>query len=221
MKTKGFFVWIAAALLLAGMFSACKEVEGLLDLAKEEEQGSGENGGNEGSGKPSEPGGEEPSEPGGGGDEDNREKAAAPTPSPAAGAVSYGAEITLSTTTDGASIYYTIDGNEPSTDSTLYAAPISITGATTIKAIAVKEGFTNSAVLNAEYTVSLDGFLTWLGTGNNAASNNGSHTYTLTADESISPSALSYGNSTVSITLTGAGTERTVSLSSKDRKSVV
>ncbi|MDR0684223.1 MAG: hypothetical protein LBF83_03755, partial [Spirochaetaceae bacterium] len=45
-KTRKAFIWIAAALLLAGMISACKEEEGILGIVKEEKQGGvGENGG--------------------------------------------------------------------------------------------------------------------------------------------------------------------------------
>ena len=40
-KTRNAFVWIAAALLLAGMVSACKEVEGILGIANEEENNDG------------------------------------------------------------------------------------------------------------------------------------------------------------------------------------
>src|SRR6185503_7738561 len=69
--------------------------------------------------------------------------AATPTFSPAAGAVAAGSTVTLSTTTAGASIYYTTDGTDPGTSSTPYTAPIAITAAVTIKAIATASGFTN------------------------------------------------------------------------------
>ena len=79
----------------------------------------------------------------------------APTFSPAAGAVLSGTTITLSTATDGASIYYTMGATpaDPTTSSTLYLNPISVTEATTIKAIAVKDGMTNSSVASASYTI--------------------------------------------------------------------
>jgi hypothetical protein len=81
------------------------------------------------------------------------ETVAMPTFSPVAGEVESGTTITISTTTDGASIYYTLDGTEPTTSSTLYSAPIEITADVTIKAIAVKDGMNNSSVASAEYTV--------------------------------------------------------------------
>lgn len=79
-------------------------------------------------------------------------KPAAPTFSPAAGAVMEGTEVTISTTTDGATIYYTTDGTEPTTESSVYSAAIEINEATTIKAIAVK-GELSSNLATAEYTI--------------------------------------------------------------------
>ena len=76
--------------------------------------------------------------------------AATPTFSPAAGVVSSGTTVTISSTTPGATIYYTTDGTQPGTSAggstSLYTTPIPITAATTINAIAVASGFLDSAV---------------------------------------------------------------------------
>lgn len=77
---------------------------------------------------------------------------ATPTFSPAAGAVEKGSSVTISTTTDGASIYYTTDGTTPSSTSTLYSSALTINNAQTIKAIAIK-GSDESNVATAEYTI--------------------------------------------------------------------
>lgn len=85
---------------------------------------------------------------------------AAPQASPQAGSVTSGTQITLSTTTSGATIYYTLNGDEPtgaaSTTEFLYSAPFAITGEVndiiTLKAIAVKDGVT-SAVQTISYTI--------------------------------------------------------------------
>ena len=77
---------------------------------------------------------------------------ATPTFSPAAGAVLSGTEVTISSTTDGATIYYTTDGTDPSTSSAT-TQPVVISENTTIKAIAVKDGCNNSSVASAEYTI--------------------------------------------------------------------
>ena len=80
------------------------------------------------------------------------ETVATPTFSPAAGEVTSGTEVTISTTTSGATIYYTTDGSDPTTSST-QGTSVTITAATTIKAIAVKEGMANSEVATALYTI--------------------------------------------------------------------
>ncbi|MDX8361431.1 chitobiase/beta-hexosaminidase C-terminal domain-containing protein, partial [Cytobacillus sp. IB215316] len=70
-----------------------------------------------------------------------------------AGEVEAGTEVTLSTSTDGADIYFTTDGTLPTEESTLYDAPITITEDVTIQAIAVKEGLDASNVASFSYTV--------------------------------------------------------------------
>ena len=82
---------------------------------------------------------------------------ATPTFSPSAG--SYGSKQTVSIGdgTAGAAIYYTTDGSLPSTASARYAVPLSLTTSTTIKALAVVTGDTNSAVATAAYTITSNG----------------------------------------------------------------
>lgn len=75
-----------------------------------------------------------------------------PTFSPAAGAVLSGTEVTISSSTAGATIYYTTNGEDPTTSSAT-TQPIVIDAAKTIKAIAVKDGANNSAIATAEYTI--------------------------------------------------------------------
>ncbi|MCR4995075.1 MAG: chitobiase/beta-hexosaminidase C-terminal domain-containing protein [Bacteroidales bacterium] len=87
-------------------------------------------------------------------------KAATPTFDPESGAVASGTEVTISTTTEGATIYYTTDGSEPTTESAVYEGAITITEALTIKAIAVNDGYTDSDVATAEYTISVEPYIT-------------------------------------------------------------
>ncbi|MCR5361590.1 MAG: DUF4957 domain-containing protein [Bacteroidales bacterium] len=52
------------------------------------------------------------------------------------------AQVTI-TAEEGATIYYTIDGTEPSAASTAYSAPFTLNESATVKAIAVKDGATS------------------------------------------------------------------------------
>ncbi|MFF6961537.1 chitobiase/beta-hexosaminidase C-terminal domain-containing protein [Streptomyces sp. NPDC088197] len=61
--------------------------------------------------------------------------------------------MTISDATSGASIRYTLDGSTPTASSTLYSAPLNISASTTVKAIGIKSGSTNSAVATASYTI--------------------------------------------------------------------
>ena len=79
--------------------------------------------------------------------------AATPTFTPAAGQVTSGTTVALATTTPGAVIHYTTNGTTPTASSPTYSDPIAITAATTIKAIAVADGYKNSAVGSASYTI--------------------------------------------------------------------
>ena len=81
------------------------------------------------------------------------DKVKVPTFSPAAGAVAANTEVTISTTTEGATIYYTTDGTNPTTSSSIYSAPVSIDAAKTIKAFAVKDGHPDSDIATAAYTI--------------------------------------------------------------------
>lgn len=78
--------------------------------------------------------------------------AATPTITPNGGNFEESVEVSLACETADASIYYTLDGTEPTAESTLYAEAFTLTATTTVKAIAVKEGLANSAVAEATFT---------------------------------------------------------------------
>ncbi|MBQ7532313.1 MAG: chitobiase/beta-hexosaminidase C-terminal domain-containing protein, partial [Bacteroidales bacterium] len=78
---------------------------------------------------------------------------ATPTFTPAAGLYISAQTVTLECATEGATIYYTTDGTEPTTSSSVYAEPFTVSMTTTVKAFAAKEGMNNSAVATAEYTI--------------------------------------------------------------------
>ena len=78
---------------------------------------------------------------------------ATPSFSPAAGTYPDAQSVTISCETDGAAIYYTTDGTDPTTASTAYTTAISVSESVTIKAIAVKSGLDNSEIASAAYTI--------------------------------------------------------------------
>jgi hypothetical protein len=79
--------------------------------------------------------------------------AATPVFSPAAGSFASAQSVTVTDATAGSKIYYTTNGTTPTTASTLYTGAIAVSATTTIKALAVATGDTNSAVASATYTI--------------------------------------------------------------------
>ncbi len=77
-----------------------------------------------------------------------------PVITPEGGQITADEQITITCATEGASIYYTLDGTTPSaTNGTLYTEPFTISEDCTIKAIAVMEGITDSEVAEATFTI--------------------------------------------------------------------
>ena len=85
----------------------------------------------------------------------SQETVVSPTFSVPTGTYANSTSVGLSCSTDGATIYYTTDGTDPttSTSRTAYASDIIVNATTTIKAIAVKDGMTDSSVATATYTI--------------------------------------------------------------------
>lgn len=82
-----------------------------------------------------------------------QETVATPTFNPEAGTYSEAVSVTISCATEGATIYYTLDGTNPMEDGTVYTSAINIAENTTVKAFAMKEGYLNSGVASATYTI--------------------------------------------------------------------
>ncbi len=79
---------------------------------------------------------------------------ATPTFSPLPGTYSSATQVTLSCTTTGATIRYTINGTIPTTSSTIYTAPITVSATTTINAIGYKDSMTQSATATGAFVIS-------------------------------------------------------------------
>jgi hypothetical protein len=78
---------------------------------------------------------------------------AMPTFNPAPGTYSSTQQVTISSSTSGATIYYTTDGTTPTTSSTKYTGPVAISTTTTLKAIATAPNLSNSNVASGLYTI--------------------------------------------------------------------
>ena len=81
---------------------------------------------------------------------------ATPVISPNAGSYNDYVDVTITCATDGAKIYYTTGGSNPSEQSTEYTGSFRLTETSTVKAIAVKDG-TSSSIATAAYTITTGG----------------------------------------------------------------
>ena len=79
--------------------------------------------------------------------------ASTPVFSPVAGSYIQVQTVTISTSTPASTIYYTTDGTTPTTNSSTYSTPVSVSATETLEAIAVATGYGNSAVGSAVYTL--------------------------------------------------------------------
>ena len=80
-------------------------------------------------------------------------QAATPAFSVAAGTYNAAQTVTITDSTPGVTIYYTVNGTAPTTKSTVYTTPVSVASSETIEAIAVETGYTTSAVGSTIYTL--------------------------------------------------------------------
>lgn len=86
--------------------------------------------------------------------EEPEPQTATPVISPDSGTFESSFSATITCSTPGSTIYYTDDGSTPSSGSTPYTVPIDIVASTTIKAIAVTEGYVDSNIDTADYIIS-------------------------------------------------------------------
>lgn len=61
--------------------------------------------------------------------------------------------VSISCATDDATIYYTTNGSDPTTSSSVYSSALSISETTTLKAMAVADGLEDSEIASATYTI--------------------------------------------------------------------
>ena len=93
-----------------------------------------------------------------------------PVISPAGGSYEGNVSVTITCASPDAEIYYTTDGSAPGRGSTRYTGAFTVTAPATVKAIAVKEGLTDSAEASVTYTKKSGG---GSGSGGNGGGGNG------------------------------------------------
>jgi glucose/arabinose dehydrogenase len=71
---------------------------------------------------------------------------ATPVFDPASGPITNGTPLTITCATPGSTIFFTLDGSSPTTNSPLYSGPIAINGGITVQAFAVESNYVNSAI---------------------------------------------------------------------------
>ncbi len=76
---------------------------------------------------------------------------ATPSISPNGGIFTNSVQVSISDTTPGTAIYYTIDGTTPGTNSSLYVGPFTLTNSASVQAVATIPGAINSAVASAGF----------------------------------------------------------------------
>ena len=88
------------------------------------------------------------------------EAEAAPAINPAGGTFGGSANVSLTPPDEAATLYYTLDGTLPTTNSLLYTEPFTLTNSVTVEAIASETGFLNSAATSALFVVQPPAYFT-------------------------------------------------------------
>jgi hypothetical protein len=78
---------------------------------------------------------------------------ATPVISPAGGLFSQPQQVSISTTTAGAALRYTLDGSTPNASSPLYTGPITVSSSATLKVIGIKSGSEDSLPASATFGI--------------------------------------------------------------------
>jgi hypothetical protein len=81
--------------------------------------------------------------------------AATPTFSVTPGTYTSTQTVSISDSTPGVTIFYTTNSTTPTTSSSIYSGPITVSSTETIEAIASGNGYSQSAVASAAYTINL------------------------------------------------------------------
>lgn len=78
---------------------------------------------------------------------------ASPVFDPNGGTFTGPTSVSITSATEGAAVYFTLDGSTPSINSTLYTGPITLEESATVTAVALADGFSLSSINSADFII--------------------------------------------------------------------
>lgn len=142
---------------------------------------------------------------------------ATPTFSPSANSYAGTQSVGIADTTPNSTIYYTTDGTTPTTSSIAYEGTITVSSTETIEAIAVANGYFNSPVATATYTIVSPNPMPVISALSPAYADQGGTAFSLTVDGTgyVPGSTVYWGSNAVTTTYVSA-TQLTASIPAND-----
>lgn len=134
----------------------------------------------------------------------------APVIDPNGGSFSESCKVSI-TAQEGATIFYTTDGTDPTADSNKYTAPFTITEDATVKAIAIKENARDSKIASAKFTKRSGGGSGSGSSGGSSGGGSGSRPTTST-NPTIGGSSKSWSDIAADLEKLANGSEVTIQL---------
>lgn len=135
----------------------------------------------------------------------------APVIDPNGGSFSESCKVSI-TAQEGATIFYTTDGTDPTADSNKYTAPFTITEDATVKAIAIKENCRDSKIASAKFTKRSGGSSSGSGNGSSGGSGGSGSRPTTSTNPTIGGSSKSWSDIAADLEKLANGSEVTIQL---------
>lgn len=135
----------------------------------------------------------------------------APVITPNGGTFSNSCEVSI-TAQEGATIFYTTDGTDPTADSNKYTAPFTITEDATVKAIAIKENARDSKIASAKFTKRSSGGSGSGSSGGGSGSGGSGSRPTTSTNPTIGGSSKSWSDIAADLEKLANGSEVTIQL---------
>ena len=135
----------------------------------------------------------------------------APVIDPNGGSFSESCKVSI-TAQEGATIFYTTDGTDPTADSNKYTAPFTITEDATVKAIAIKENCRDSKIASAKFTKRSSGGSGSGSSGGGSGSGGSGSRPTTSTNPTIGGSSKSWSDIAADLEKLANGSEVTIQL---------